>query len=309
MPNIFISYRRDDTGGTAGRLAAELSRRFGKARVFVDIDAIPAGVNFEESISHALDSCQVALVLIGDRWLTAIQPDGSRRLDGEGDYVRMEVATALDRQAVTVVPVLVEDARMPSVDELPPDLAPLATQNAASLSGKRWRYDLGLLLDVIQKQDSRRRRLLTHAPRWTKPAAILAAVAILAVIALLAIKPFSRSQQLALSPATVPPVGGECSQPLEQTVDGSVRPLSCGKKVNSVAWQDIASNGNPLVMALGQRATPTQVGQALCSDYKTNKNLDTSQLENAYQLSALYYGWNFALNPFALLQQHSFAEC
>src|SRR5688572_10918579 len=130
MAGIFISYRREDTSGEANHLASDLTERLGRDSVFIDIDAISPGVDFEQRIDSALGSCEVVLVLIGDRWLAASDADGNRRLDAEGDFVRMEVARALSRPDVEVVPVLVDNARMPTAAELPEDIAPLAKINA-----------------------------------------------------------------------------------------------------------------------------------------------------------------------------------
>ena len=149
MRSIFISYRRDDTGGHAGRLASDLVRRFGRSSVFIDIDATMPGRNFEDSIHRALDSCKVTLVLIGDEWLTAT-PDGKRRIDDENDYVRREVAAALKRADVTVIPLLVERAQIPRGTDLPPDVSSLVKHEAAELSNKRWRYDLQQLCNTIE---------------------------------------------------------------------------------------------------------------------------------------------------------------
>ena len=306
MPRIFISYRRDDTAGSAGRLAADLRRRFGRSNVFVDIDAIPSGVNFETKIHDALDSCAVVLVLIGAHWLSDAQPDGTRRIDSERDYVRMEVAEALKRQSITVVPVLVEDAAMPAASELPPDLTPLATQNAAPLSTKRWQYDIGQLAGTIERRDTAWRRMLRRVPRVTTRGAVLGVAIALAVgAAVLVLKPSSGSggQRLVLAPASVAPVVDECHHSLLHAVDGSVAPLNCGEKLNVDAWQAIASFGSPEVMKLGPNATPTDVGQALCFDSKTNRNYDTSIEENAYELARRYNGWNFSLDVFGTFQQ------
>jgi len=78
---IFISYRRDDTSGEAGHLAADLRKRFGRENVFIDIDTIAPGVDFETRISQALNACRVTFVLIGNNWLNLTLPDGTRRLD------------------------------------------------------------------------------------------------------------------------------------------------------------------------------------------------------------------------------------
>ena len=103
MPNVFICYRHDDTSGEASRLAWELGRRFGQSRIFIDHHAIPPGDDFPERIRTALDACQVALVLIGDRWLSDALPDGTRRIASMGDYVRREIAAVIDHDSVVVV--------------------------------------------------------------------------------------------------------------------------------------------------------------------------------------------------------------
>ena len=54
MPNVFISYRRDDAGGHAGRLSDRLVARFGPDSVFVDVDDIKPGQNFLQAIEQTL---------------------------------------------------------------------------------------------------------------------------------------------------------------------------------------------------------------------------------------------------------------
>ena len=184
MPSIFISYRREDVSGHAGRLAAELGLRYGRANVFIDIDAISPGVDFEARIQGALDACQVTLVLIGDEWLTA-KRDGRRRIEQENDYVRMEVAAALARDDVTVIPVLVEGAQMPSAAELPSDVARLAKINACELSTRRWRYDFDRLDEVVARSDSRWARLVRATPRWARRASPFLALGVAAAVAVI----------------------------------------------------------------------------------------------------------------------------
>jgi TIR domain len=297
VPSIFLSYRRDDTSGEAGRLAEELSRRFGRSSVFIDIDAISPGINFEERIRDALDSCQVALVLIGDRWLTETLPDGRRRIDDDGDYVRMEVAAALARPDVTVVPVLVEGAPIPNTLDLPPDLSSLAKRNALELNSKRWRYDIGLLVDIAERQDQWWRRFFYRLPRWVKRGVPLVALGMIAVVTYIVLNPPGppKSNRLILSPASVAPVVDECNRSLQIGADGNIRPLSCNGKLNVRAWQHVARD-NPLVLSLGPDVLPSQVLQAMCSDLQ--KTTGTKPLEaTAYDLAELYYGWKFGLNP------------
>ena len=95
VPAIFLSYRRSDSVGAAGRLFDRLAEHFGADQVFRDIDSIEAGENFEESIRNALRLATVVLVVIGPRWLEARSQDGARRIDDPADYVRREIKLAL----------------------------------------------------------------------------------------------------------------------------------------------------------------------------------------------------------------------
>jgi hypothetical protein len=145
--NIFVNYRREDSAGHAGRLFDRLSGRF-PGRVFMDIDTLEPGVDFVEVIEHAVGSCEVLIVLIGHEWLRIKDGAGHRRLDDPEDFVRLEVATALQRK-IRVIPVLVQGAPMPRPEELPPDLAKLARRNAIELSDGRWAYDVDRLIHTI----------------------------------------------------------------------------------------------------------------------------------------------------------------
>src|SRR5262249_47590648 len=107
MAKIFLSYRRADSAGVAGRIYDRLGARFGAANIFKDVDDIPAGVHFGAYIREALAQCAVVLVLIGPRWLDAPGQDGTRRLDDPQDWVRTEIELALALK-LTVLPVLVE---------------------------------------------------------------------------------------------------------------------------------------------------------------------------------------------------------
>ncbi len=178
MPSIFISYRREDTGGEANHLSEALSSRFGSSKVFIDIAAIDPGVDFERRIQQALDSCQLALVLIGPSWLTLKTDAGERRIDAPGDVVRKEVEAALERPDVTVIPVLVEGAEMPAAAQLPPSIAGLAKFNAFDLTNKRWQYDLEQLTRLAQRFDTWWWRLLFRTPRLVLRAAPIATLLI-----------------------------------------------------------------------------------------------------------------------------------
>jgi hypothetical protein len=186
MPGVFISYRRRDTDGHAGRLAEELRERYGEEKVFIDVDSIGGGVDFEQRIEEALDASDVAFVLIGDEWLGR-RDGGTARIQEPGDWVRREVATVLRRADVTVVPVLVEGAPLPTADELPPDLDRLPRLQASELSTREWEYRVSQLCEVVERAAPEVaggpvRRVLRRSPRGALAAAAAAAVAAVAIV-------------------------------------------------------------------------------------------------------------------------------
>ena len=128
---IAISYRREDSTPVAGRIHDRLQAEFGKKSVFMDFDSIPYGVDFREQIKQTLERARVVVAIIGPAWLGG-RGRGSRRIDDPADFVRLEIATALQR-GIPVIPVLVDDTPMPSVNSLPEELKGLAFRNALTL--------------------------------------------------------------------------------------------------------------------------------------------------------------------------------
>src|SRR5512134_3748044 len=149
MRGIFISYRRDDAEGQAGRLFDDLSAHFGRDAVFMDVAGIKKGLDFRRVIEEHVTSCGVLLVIIGKRWLSATDSKGKRRLDDPNDFVRLETAAALSRD-IPVVPVLVHDASIPKEHELPDVLKELAFRNGTELTHARWDSDVKLLIEDLR---------------------------------------------------------------------------------------------------------------------------------------------------------------
>ena len=149
MRGIFISYRRDDAEGQAGRLFDELSAHFGRDAVFMDVAGIKKGMDFRRIIDEHVTSCGVLLVIIGKTWLSATDGKGQRRLDDANDFVRLETAVALARD-IPVVPVLVHDAIMPTAQELPDVLKELAFRNGTELTHARWDSDVKSLIEDLR---------------------------------------------------------------------------------------------------------------------------------------------------------------
>lgn len=150
MPNIFISYRRADTGYVATMLAEKLVQQFGPNSVFFDIDNIPLGVDFRRHIDTAIARCDILLALVGNSWLNCQHEDGTRRLDDPADFLRLEIEAAL-RRNIPVIPILTDDATMPAERDLPESLRPFAFRNASELrSGSDLRIHLERLLTGLE---------------------------------------------------------------------------------------------------------------------------------------------------------------
>jgi hypothetical protein len=161
---IFLNYRREDASGHAGRLYDFLlhggsgGAGFRKEQIFMDIEEIDPGVHFPDVIGEAVGSCDVFIAVMGRRWLDATDAAGRRRLEKGNDFVRVEIEAALARD-IPVVPVLVQGAEMPSLEELPESLQAFGHRNAVELSDARWSYDVGRLsawLKTIEEEKQRR---------------------------------------------------------------------------------------------------------------------------------------------------------
>lgn len=147
--NVFISYRRDDSKGHAGRLFDGLRLRFGDNNVFMDVTTIRAGASFVESIDRALANCDAFVVVVGPHWLSATDHTGRRRLDDSEDYVRTELSRAL-KCGTRIFPVLVDGARMPAAASLPPDLREFAMKQAIELGeGTAWDPAVRTLVNAV----------------------------------------------------------------------------------------------------------------------------------------------------------------
>jgi hypothetical protein len=163
VPTIFISYRREDTSGYAGRLYDRLRQEFGHDNVFLDLELKP-GEDFVDAILARLTGSDLMLVLIGRRWLNAADEKGGQRLGDEGDFVRIEIQTALERKLRTI-PVLVDRATLPRLQDLPEPLRPLGRIQAIELSDTRWDYDVGLLVQSLRRAEGERATAANPAAR------------------------------------------------------------------------------------------------------------------------------------------------
>jgi TIR domain-containing protein len=180
QPRIFLSYRRQDTGGHAGRLYDVLAERFGEENVFMDVDTIKVGADFAEAISRAVASCDAVIALIGRQWLAAADANGRRRLDDPNDFVRLELEAALERD-VPVVPARVQGAGQPTADDLPATIAPLARRQGVELDDEGWHDDVERLIERLDRAVGMPAPSVSPEarPRWRRTPVLLAALGVL----------------------------------------------------------------------------------------------------------------------------------
>jgi hypothetical protein len=148
---VFISYRRDDSAGHAGRVHDRLEREFGRDLLFMDVDGVPLGVNFVKVLSDEVAKCDVLLAVIGPNWLNARDEDGNRRLDNPHDFVRIEIGAALQRN-ILVIPILLDSAKVPKANQLPKDLEELSIRNGLDVRHASFHNDIDRLVRSLKGQ-------------------------------------------------------------------------------------------------------------------------------------------------------------
>jgi formylglycine-generating enzyme required for sulfatase activity len=232
---LFISYRRDDSAGHAGRVRDRLEREFGADLLFMDVDAVPLGVNFVKVLRDEVTKCDALLAIIGPNWANVLDNNGHRRLDDPNDFVRIEIAAALLRD-IPVIPVLLDGAVIPKAENLPVELQELAIRNGLHLHHASFHSDLdrliaGLRSPLGRSEGSSEQRVgfdtavraiaagavVQPAPSsggsWLRSAAlalggaVVLAVAIFAVIAV---------RKAAVAPSVSSPQAQAMSQPAQQ---------------------------------------------------------------------------------------------
>jgi hypothetical protein len=146
---VFVSYRRKHDSHVAGRIADWLDVHLGQNEVFMDVDSITLGVDFVAAINEAVASCDVLLAVIGSDWATMRDARGQFRLEQANDLVRLEIEAAL-RRDVRVIPVLVDDADIPTSAELPESVRPLAFRHGLKIRHDSFRQDIDRLARAVR---------------------------------------------------------------------------------------------------------------------------------------------------------------
>ena len=260
MAGIFICYRREDSAGWAGRLAADLVTGLPGVRIFRDVDAIPPGVNFDEYITQAIGSCEVFITLIGPHWLTLSDANGKRRLDDPEDFIRLEISTSLKRD-IRIIPTLIGGAAVPKTADLPEDLRPLARRQFYEIDDHRWADDCRKLIADLRPLVRPERR-----PRYRVAAALLAAV-----VAGASVLWWSRSETVGNNP--IDSVARE-----RQAADGSAQRRDMAASAAGSSTRSTSGNANVGMMleVSGSRGT-ARVGDASVSEYNRASILVVAQ--------------------------------
>lgn len=128
MPRIFISYRRSDTQTTADRICDEFKKRFGEENVFQDVGSIPFGIDFKAFIRREIEKGDVVIALIGKDWGKIVKELES----SPDDFVRLEIELALQFNKL-LIPVTINDTKMPEASELPISIRSICNRNAAKV--------------------------------------------------------------------------------------------------------------------------------------------------------------------------------
>jgi len=190
MVGIFVSYRREDSSGYAGRLFDSLRPHLGRDHIYMDVVANEPGIDFVKTIEAALKACRVLIVLIGKKWVNLTDASGRRRLDNPDDFVRLEVAAAIKRGA-RIIPVLVGGATMPNAPQLPSELKGLTRFQALEISDSRWDYDLGRLVEILKKVGKRSRLLPMLAGLVFTAIVLIAGLYLIEILSNQSILPFN----------------------------------------------------------------------------------------------------------------------
>lgn len=151
---VFISYRRSDSRHIAGRISDRLNDSPGIGKVFIDIEGIDPGVNFNTKLDEALSESDVCLVVMGDDWIGVSENGNPVRILDDNDFVRYETAAALGSRA-KVIPVLVDGAAMPKATDLPPDVRSIVTIDAVFIRHASFNQDMSLVEDAVFSRQAR----------------------------------------------------------------------------------------------------------------------------------------------------------
>lgn len=131
--DIFISYRR--SGGESLALLVYYRLTFAGYRVFLDVERRKPG-KFNEAIYQHIDGCTDFLLIL--------PPDSLTRCKNEGDWVRLEIARAIE-QKKNIILLFAEGFIAPDKSELPTDIQDVLDYQGVQLHSGSY----SLLLDEL----------------------------------------------------------------------------------------------------------------------------------------------------------------
>ncbi|MEO6038608.1 MAG: TIR domain-containing protein, partial [Saprospiraceae bacterium] len=162
-PAIFISYRVADAQVEARLLFTDLANYFGEHVAFLDKKRLEAGMDWPEELEDNVQKAKVLLVLIKNktRWL-GVDEEGKRRIDQANDWVRLEIEKAFARK-IKIIPILIDDATLPSMGALPLSLQDLYRKQGSKISTEKWDSDVAALFADLQETIPRIQSAFTDA--------------------------------------------------------------------------------------------------------------------------------------------------
>jgi pterin-4a-carbinolamine dehydratase len=131
-------------------LSTDLRAIFGLGSVFIDTNDIRIGSDWPARIDERLQAASILLVVIGPTWLRVADEAGRRRLDKTDDWVRNEIAYAIDNK-LEIIPFLIGGVSFPDKKDLPKRLIKLVDRQAIKVDYESWDNDLNRLITVLDE--------------------------------------------------------------------------------------------------------------------------------------------------------------
>ena len=151
MSKILISYRRENSADVTGRIYDRLVEQFGRETVFKDVDSIPPGDDFRIHLDEQVAKCDVFLAVIGRDWMKKWGSKGKSRLDDPGDFVCIEIESALKRK-IPVIPVMVSGTLISPTERLPASIQDLSYRHGIAVRpDPDFHRDMDRLIEHLKK--------------------------------------------------------------------------------------------------------------------------------------------------------------
>jgi len=136
MYDLFISYRRDGGYATA-RLLYEHFKNM-NLNPFLDLEELRSG-HFNFKLYGAIEESA--------NFLPILSPHSLDRCENEGDWLRLEIAHAIEKEK-NIIPIMLEGFEWPA--SLPEDIASLPTYNGIKISREYFDASIGKLVGMLK---------------------------------------------------------------------------------------------------------------------------------------------------------------